>query len=210
MKKNRFLATLLVFTVLLSFTSAVSAKSLQNDTNSQQKYILTQKEISKFNQYVSLRDGQFSIDNIAKKDLSDSEYEKLEFNINKNNQIINEINKDSIMIVDPKKQEVNAKSNNIFAAATTYHEGVTKCDMYWWGARIYLSKTVVNNLGNGIGFGMIWIPEAIVTKIIASIGFALALCPGGVIIDCNLWLAGWNFISPIDVPLNACTFYGWQ
>jgi hypothetical protein len=64
-----------------------------------------------------------------------------------------------------------------------FTEGVTKVEAHWWGISVYLSKTTVQAIGGGIAIGGIWIPEPVVSKVLATLGVVVALCPGGIAFD---------------------------
>lgn len=85
-----------------------------------------------------------------------------------------------------------------------FREGVTKVEPQWFGFRVWLSKDVVRGIGGGIGIGALWIPEPLVSKILASLGGAVAaFAPGGVVFN-------WSPVFTPATPLG--TFWGqeWQ
>lgn len=47
-----------------------------------------------------------------------------------------------------------------------------------------------------MAIGGIWIPEPLVTKILATLGVVIALCPGGIAFDYNYILAGISSLVP--------------
>ncbi|MBG9889842.1 hypothetical protein ABE10_25450 [Bacillus toyonensis] len=85
-----------------------------------------------------------------------------------------------------------------------FREGVTKIEAQWFGFRVWLSKETVRAIGGGVGIGSLWIPEPLVTKILGSLGGAIAaFTPGGVVFN---W-------SPVFTPMAPFgTFWGqeWQ
>ena len=80
------------------------------------------------------------------------------------------------------------------AEALGFKEGVTKVVFHWWGVTVYLSRSTVRWLGLGITIAGIWIPEAVVTKVLATLGVVAQSCPGGIRFDyyvfmpvANIW-----------------------
>lgn len=67
-----------------------------------------------------------------------------------------------------------------------FKEGKNAIELYWWGARVYLSKSTVRTISGGIAIAGIWIPEPTVAKVIAILGVIGNFCPGGIRFDCNI------------------------
>ena len=134
---------------------------------------------------------QFFIKGNANKALSEKEYSLLENSISITNKNIAkaDFSTNQIVVVSPENENSQISSR-------AYTEGVTKIEFHWWGARIYLSKTTVNLIGGGVTIGGIWVPEPIVSKILATLGVVVAFCPGGIVFDYNYIAAGINTLVP--------------
>lgn len=61
-----------------------------------------------------------------------------------------------------------------------YQNGINKVSVYWYGFRVYMSRTTLHALGAGTSIGGIWVPEPVVSKILATVGVVAALAPGGI------------------------------
>jgi len=89
-------------------------------------------------------------------------------------------------------------------ARMAFHEGITKVEAQWFGLRVWLSKWTLQAVGTGVGIGGTFVPEPLISKIVAAFGFAYAgLMPGGIVFN---W-------SPIFTPMAPFgTFWGqeWQ
>lgn len=73
---------------------------------------------------------------------------------------------------------------SIVVNRATFIDGVTKVEAHWYGFRVWLSKDTVRGIGGGVGIGALWIPEPLVSKILASLGGAVAaFAPGGVVFN---------------------------
>ena len=49
--------------------------------------------------------------------------------------------------------------------------------------RVLLSKTTINRVGAGVAIGGIWVPEPVISKILATVGVIAGVAPGGVYAD---------------------------
>lgn len=85
-----------------------------------------------------------------------------------------------------------------------FKEGVTRLEAHWYGFRVWLSKDTVRGIGGGVGVGALWIPEPIVSKVLASLGGAVAaFAPGGVVFNYT------PVITPAT-PIGAFWGQEWQ
>lgn len=169
------------------------AKMLESDSRT-----LSEEQINRLDKYVSLDDlNHFVIDEKASSDLSNFEYDLLKTKVAEANTKIDSIklaqnehtvvSQDSVTVV----QEVSELNNSSFAFRSTFKEGKNAVQLYWWGARVWLSKSSVNFIGAGITIGGIWVPEPFVSKILATVGVVIGLCPGGIVFNytpgVNIW-----------------------
>ena len=113
-----------------------------------------------------------------------------------------------VSIVLPEQENFSSFQTQ---SSRAYSEGVTKIEFHWWGATIYLSKTTINYIGGGIAIGGIWVPEPIVSKILATLGVIGTLVPGGIAFDYNFILAGIGALLPgMSITFPAVTNVRWQ
>ena len=193
MKKSLQYLCLLSFSSLVfinaAFPLAETVKANESVTVAKSKeYTLSEEQKNRLDKYVN-----------ASFELSDFEYNLLKTKVSETNAAIDSIklssneykvvSQDSITVFQEVK-DVNRYSF-AFRSISGYQEGENAIRFYWWGARVWLSKTTVNYLGAGITLGGIWIPEAIVSKILATAGVVLGNCPGGIVFNytpgVNIW-----------------------
>ncbi len=95
-------------------------------------------------------------------------------------------------------QRVAQPTSKVSAA---FREGVNRVEVRWYGLRVYLSKTTVQVLGGGVAIGGIWVPEPVVSKILATVGVVVALCPGGI---------AFNWTPTPYYPYGVTWGFSWQ
>lgn len=196
-----------ILSMVLIFSISIPAFAVENKTLNTIPP-LSQEEKVALNQWVSYSDVnmQYVIKSGAKSALSDEEYRVLNHYITVTNSNISkaDFSTNEVFIVAPEEefQYVNARA---------YNEGVTKIEFHWWGASIYLSKTTIMTIGAGITIGGIWIPEGVVSKILATVGVVIALCPGGIAFDYNYIAAGIsNLVPGMSILFPAVSNIRWQ
>ncbi len=171
---------------------------------------LSNAEKVKFDEWVEYNSVEktFYIKAGAQDYLSLEEYHKLEIVLSITNENINkfDFSTGEVSVIAPGNKEIA-----LHAARAPYTEGVDAIELYWWGVRIFLSKTTVNMIGAGVTIGGIWIPEPLVSKILATVGVVIALCPGGIWFDYNFILAGITAVMPgMPLMFSAVTGFGFQ
>lgn len=192
------LSSLVLINTSFPLAEAVKADELATVAKSKE-YTLSEEQKNRLDKYVFL-DGSnhFAIDENASFELSDFEYNLLKTKVAETNATIDSINlsqneykvvsQDSITVI----QEVKEVNRSSFAFRSSgFQEGENAIRFYWWGARIWLSKTTVNAIGGGVAIGGIWVPEPLVSKILATVGVVIGLCPGGIVFNytpgVNIW-----------------------
>lgn len=106
----------------------------------------------------------------------------------------------------------------LFAMASktfAYWEGDTKVVTNWWGVEIYLSKSTVQHIGEGAAVGGVFIPEPLVTKILAVYGFGIRFLPGGIVLEYDYIKMGVSALSPglglgLVRAITTPTGFRWQ
>ena len=169
---------------------------------------LSQEKKEELTKWVSYddEDTRFVIKEGAKQVLTPSDYSLLNYYINTTNTNISraDFSTGEVFVVSPENETVHN-------ATRGYNEGVTKIEFHWWGATIYLSRTTVIAIGAGVTIGGIWVPEAVVSKILATVGAVVALCPGGIAFDYNYIAAGIsNLVPGMSIIFPAVSNFRWQ
>lgn len=154
---------------------------------------LSEEKNIKLNEWViyNEKEKQFKIKIEAKDKLNNMDYNLLEDYLNNTNSTIEKLDfsKGDVFVISPEEDiEMTERAK--------YNRGVTKINFYWWGARVYLSKTTINRIGYGTTIGGIWIPEPHVSKIVATVGVVASVCLGGIVFDYNYIAAGINKLIP--------------
>lgn len=154
--------------------------------------------INKFDDAVKVVNNLFIIDySNLPQNTSSSELQSLKALIDQKNSIIlksENLNDGTKLEKDNNSVIISSNSNN---SMLRFREGSNYVHVYWWGLRIGLSKTTINYIGGGVAIGGIWVPEPIVSKILATLGVAMGLAPGGIVFNstpgiANFWGAGWQ------------------
>jgi hypothetical protein len=194
MKKHlrSFMAFMLITMMMFSSTTTVFAAEKANTLKETPTLSQTQKNT--LNEWVTYDDeaNKFLIKTGAQDALAQSDYALLNecLAVTNSNIAMADFSSGEVFVVSPQDE-----GRTEFAVAS-FNEGVTKIDFHWWGATIYLSKTTINLIGAGVSVGGIWIPEPLVSKILSTLGVAVALCPGGIAFDYNYIKAGIGELIP--------------
>lgn len=179
------------FVLALAMIFSLSTTVLAAETNMSQssetvKSGLTDKVISKADPYIALdNEGVFVIsdyESLSQK-LTVAEFQLVKKQItNINAQVLqSKSDLDQSVVVDYRAKSVSFYSltSSPRRAKSKYKEGVTKITWKWYGARIYLSKTIVNHiLKAGVNAG-----SAYITGKIPGTGIAIATAVAGYIIS---------------------------
>ena len=186
---RKIISLILIVSMMTTFTMpAIALGTVTDATNPlYQKYTLTEAEKEKFNPYVSLNEEtrQYFITDEAQSKLTDAEYLKLSQMIEQTNSFIKTIDfekyGDEIFIISGESESFHTS----ISENRGYVEGVTKIEVYWWGYRIYLSKTTLNTIGDGVDIAGIFIKHPVAFAATTILGFALDTVPGGIVFDYN-------------------------
>jgi len=152
-------------------------------------------DIQKLDAYVSFDENnmEYKISDDAKDDLTESELQYLQTKVSETNITTRSIELSENESIDFKDNAVevtqNIDSGGTTLRAASYKEGINQVKVYWWGVRVWLSKTTVNTIGAGITIGGIWIPEPFVSKVLATVGAVIGISPGGVVFNSSPHLA---------------------
>lgn len=204
---KKIISLLLSLVLVFSLSVPALAADQSNNNTLSETPALTQQQKELLNEWVGYDDStkEFSIKEGAKATLSESDYTLLNTCITVTNSNLKKADFSSgeVFVVSPEQegQEISLY----------YSEGVTKIEFHWWGATIYLSKSTINLIGAGVSIGGIWVPEPIVSKVLATLGVVVALCPGGIAFDYNYILAGITSLIPgTDIVFSAISNVRWQ
>lgn len=182
-----FLSFVMLITSLSAFSLEHNAKAntLENNKEYSEEYFEDNSEV--YDKYINFDNSTltYSVNRSAQKALEYKEYKALVNHVDSVNNTVKETwnnantsEKKEIDIVDPK-----GETESDFTTEAKYKEGVTKVTFHWWGAKIYIKKSHLRNLGKGLTVGGIWIPHKVVSKVAATGGVILASAQGGIIIN---------------------------
>lgn len=198
-------ASILGISIIGNGTTVIHATGEKEDiSESNFTTNLSEKQIDKFDKYVKLNENtnQFFLTSIAAIELSKEDFKALNEQIIKSNSLTEKIKEssDSIITKGDKTITISKKTSleeNNTLSRSKYHEGKTAAKLYWWGVRVWLSKSTLVGLGSGITIGGIWVPEAVVSKVLSTAGVVIALAPGGIAFNytpvvLNFWGFEWQ------------------
>lgn len=205
---KKTLCLVLIVAMLAAFTAPVMASGPIVDVSHPlyQQYTVTQEEKEKFNPYVLLNEEthQYSIQAEAATALTTAEYQKLQRQIDQTNAFLATVDfdqyGDEIFVIAPEQE---SPSIALYANGQ-YVEGVTKIETYWWGYRVYLSKTAAQTaIATGfVVIGSVTVAGPLVLFAIGMLGVATGLAlPGGIIFDYNIILSAISPSMVLDIFL---------
>ncbi|MCI1223321.1 MAG: hypothetical protein LKG06_06340 [Bifidobacterium subtile] len=193
-------AMIAVVGILFSSTAPAFASAPAAETISQGTAVSNELK-EKAGQYIILEGKYYSLNiRAASSELTNKEIKQVE-------ESISTVNRQLTMVYVQQQRDprnvfvgndegvITTSSQPLSMTSRSYKEGVNKVEWYWWGARIYLSKTTVRWIGAGVTVGGIWVPEPVVSKILATIGaITAATVQGGIVFDANAALISMGFV----------------
>ena len=139
--------------------------------------------------FVTVTGERFALDDGATSALSTGEITQVETLLAGTNAQLDSLEREGTPIVAVLATADSTSSDEIQAFA--FKEGVTKVEAHWYGLRVWASRTTLGVVGGGVGIAGIWIPEPIVSKVVATIGIAVGtFAPGGIVFN----------YTPVSVP----------
>ena len=208
-KNFNYLITLFCSMMMLTIVfppvqvSATEASNVQNEE-------ITNDQINKLDKYVLFsEDGFYSISETASTELTSNEYALLVEKINDANSMVESLQVDSkteklYIDVNEKTVTIEKTGNNAYLRA--YKQGKTAIKGYWWGTRIWISKSAANNLSTGISIGGVFIKSNLIDLAVALGGVALSNVPGGFVFNVStIFVPGMTF-SGTSIPWG----FEWQ
>lgn len=162
------------------------ASSQNNESPSSVSSVLLENADS----YVSLRGDQFSVDSEAESAFSQKDLQEIENEVKAQNEKINEVKADSNLEMKvagdsvtfwEKGPKISSSDNDDIDPY--FQEGRNGIEFHGTTVRLLMSKTTINRMGNGIAIGGIWVPEPVVSKILATAGVLGGVAPGGIYAD---------------------------
>lgn len=209
-KKNfKYLVTLFCSMMMLTIVfppvqvSATEASNVQNEE-------ITNDQINKLDKYVLFsEDGFYSISETASTELSSNEYALLVEKINDANSMVERLQVDSkteklYIDVNEKTVTIEKTGNNAYLRA--YKQGKTAIKGYWWGTRIWISKSAANNISTGISIGGVFIKSNLIGLVVALGGVVLANVPGGFVFNVSTIFVPGMILSGSTIPWG----FEWQ
>lgn len=94
-------------------------------------------------------------------------------------------------------------------SASAYQEGVNKVQPQSWGIEVYLSKTAVTCIGDGISVGGVWVPHKIIASVLSTAGIIISKCPGGIVLEYK-YSSVLSQILLMHKPLPYPSKFRWQ
>ena len=171
----------------------VNAKaSVKNETAlecSANESMFTQEEYNMIEEYMVFDETTSSY--VYEKELenvvSNEELAEIENILEETNETVRcfDLKSEEVVVVDATNCNEIKQGNNV--TRIKYKEGKDKVETHWYGLKVFLSKKTVRRIGTGATIGGIWIPEPIVSKVVATLGVVASTCPGGV----------WFVINPL-------------
>ena len=152
--------------------------------------------------YINAFTKQYQVASAAREALSTEDYELLMGSVLNANAVITEAmlsGKYAVMVQDDVI---------IIEVPSEHANGVTKVAVHWNYVRVWLSKSTIQKNGVGITIGGVWVPEAVVSKVLASLGALITLVPHGVRFDYNFLVAGLDMAS--GMTFSAVSNAQWQ
>ncbi|MGV0400676.1 hypothetical protein ACUY20_10040, partial [Corynebacterium segmentosum] len=142
--------------------------------------------------YTTLVDAtdQFSVDSEAESAFSQKDLQEIENEVKAQNEKINEAKADSNLEMKvagdsvtfwEKGPKISSSDNDDIDPY--FQEGRNGIEFHGTTVRLLMSKTTINRMGNGIAIGGIWVPEPVVSKILATAGVLGGVAPGGIYAD---------------------------
>ncbi|MFD2729807.1 hypothetical protein [Enterococcus camelliae] len=183
--------------------SATEASNVQNEE-------ITNDQINKLDKYVLFsEDGFYSISETASTELSSNEYALLVEKINDANSMVERLQVDSkteklYIDVNEKTVTIEKTGNNAYLRA--YKQGKTAIKGYWWGTRIWISKSAANNISTGISIGGVFIKSNLIGLVVALGGVVLANVPGGFVFNVSTIFVPGMILSGSTIPWG----FEWQ
>lgn len=139
--------------------------------------------------FIAVADERFVLDTSAGTVLTTEEIDQVRSLLAGTNTQLDSLQSKGTPLVPVMTPPGSTDSDEIQAFA--FKEGVTKVEAHWYGLRVWASRTTLGVVGGGVGIAGIWIPEPIVSKVVATIGIAVGtFAPGGVVFN----------YTPVSVP----------
>ena len=202
LKKSLIVGASIFVMVPVIFTGFANVNVLANESV-QESVAVNQEKIDteKLDSYVSFDQNSlnYKIDSTAKSELNEYEYNYLINQVEETNNVLSKVNLksneslstdiDSVTITQFESTGNSQDSDVALRSRSKYREGITQVKVYWWGVRVWLSKTTISYIGGGIAIGGIWIPEPVVSKVVSSLGVVVSLVPGGIVFNTSPHIA---------------------
>ena len=168
---------------------------------------LSEEKKDALNEWVAYNEQtkQYTIKAGAERVLDEDDYDLLDMYITATNKALEvvDFSTGEVSIVSPDEEG--------YGISLAYTEGVDKIEFHWWGATVYMSKTTILNIGVGVTIAGIFVPHAVIAKILSALGASTALVPGGIAFDYNYILAGISTLHPgLSLVFHATCNYRWQ
>ena len=163
------------------------AESTQNNASQSS---VSSEVAEKADSYVFLQGDQFAIAREAESALSQKELQEIKNEVETQNERISEAKADSNLEMKVAGDSITfwEKGPKISSADDDdidpyFQEGRNGIEFHGTYVRVLLSKTTINRVGGGVTIAGVWIPEPLLSKILATGGAIAGLAPGGMYAD---------------------------
>lgn len=153
--------------------------------------------IEEADDFVTLEGGRFHLSDTAKTALTQSEYEVVMQRIQESNALIHRAEETPGVIISTQSDGITMTDSALIHSTSArsayspanykakFREGVTKAKIYWWGVRVWLSRTTLRTMGEITMVSSVFIPHRIAAGVLAVLGYGISKAPGGVRFDTN-------------------------
>lgn len=152
------------------------------------------QSITEFDKYVTFdsETNAYYINRLAQVNLTPQTLEELTQIVDANNVIrASVLQNNTKNNVDVSKEGiVTITSKNDYDLR--FKEGKNAVKAYWWGLRVWLKKSTVNNMGTGVTIAGIWIPHPVVKGVVATAGVLIGKAPGGIVFNYTPGVNAWG------------------
>lgn len=192
-KKSTLLA-MLITTATVFVPANASAETVTgpdaSSQNNESPSSVSSGSLENADSYVSLQGDQFSVDSEAESVFSQKDLQEIENEVKAQNEKINEAKADSNLEMKVAGDSVTfwEKGSKISSSDNDdidpyFQEGRNGIEFHGTTVRVLISKTTINRVGAGVAIGGIWVPEPVLSKVLATGGVIAGAAPGGMYAD---------------------------
>lgn len=180
------------------------------DTDTDQPLVSDQL-VKKADPFVSTDEGRFVLDEgAARAVLSEAELQQVRESIDSTNEQIALGEQETGLLATNNGNTVTvyaSRKDRAIAQDRSSSGDVTKIEYHWFYARIYISKEPLLAASAGTAVGGVWVPEPIISKVLATLGIVgawatEAYVDKGIVFDVNYADLALIAVSPASFPFR--------